>query len=71
MAKKKGLITNAEVAESRKRAIELANEAREKIINFIPHRIDRLTVIYVRADRDTDEQVERFVRRLEKDRMKY
>lgn len=71
MAKKKGLITNAEVAESRERAIELANEAREKIINFIPHRIDRLTVIYVRADRDTDEQVERFVRRLEKDRMKY
>lgn len=71
MAKKKGLITNAEVAESRERAIELANEAREKIINFIPHRIDGLTVIYVRADRDTDEQVERFVRRLEKDRMKY
>lgn len=71
MAKKKGLITNAEVAESRERAIELANEAREKIINFIPHRIDRLTVIYVRADRDTDEQVGRFVRRLEKDRMKY
>lgn len=71
MAKKKGLITNAEVAESRERAIELANKAREKIINFIPHRIDRLTVIYVRADRDTDEQVERFVRRLEKDRMKY
>lgn len=71
MAKKKGLITNAEVAESREIAIELANEAREKIINFIPHRLDRLTVIYVRADRDTDEQVERFVRRLEKDRMKY
>lgn len=71
MAKKKGLITNAEVAESRERAIELANKAREMIINFIPHRIDRLTVIYVRADRDTDEQVERFVRRLEKDRMKY
>lgn len=71
MAKKKGLITNAEVAESRERAIELANKAREKIINFIPHRIDRLTVIYVRSDRDTDEQVERFVRRLEKDRMKY
>lgn len=44
MAKKKGLITNAEVAESRERAIELANKAREKIINFIPHRIDRLTV---------------------------
>lgn len=71
MAKKKGLITNAEVAESREIAIELANEAREKIINFIPHRIDRLTVIYVRADRDTDEQVERFVSRLNKDRLNY
>lgn len=71
MAKKKGLITNAEVAESREKAIELANEAREKIINFIPHRIDRLTVIYVRADRDTGEQVERFVSRLNKDRLNY
>lgn len=71
MAKKKGLITNAEVAESRERAIELANKAREKIINFIPHRIDRLTVIYLRSDQDKQKQVDRFISRLNKDRLNY
>lgn len=70
MAKKKGLITKAEVAESREKAISLSNEVKARVANLIPRRIDRTTVVYVRADR-ADEQIERFVRRLEKDRMKY
>lgn len=70
MAKKKGLITRAEIAESREKAISLSNEVKARVANLIPRRIDRTTVVYVRADR-ADEQIERFVRRLEKDRMKY
>lgn len=71
MAKKKGLITKAEVAENREKAIRTAKLIKKNFKGMVPHRIDRITVIYLRSDQDKQKQVDRFISRLNKDRLNY
>lgn len=71
MAKKKGLITKEEVAENREKAINVAKGIKERFKALVPHRIDHVTVVYLRSDQDKQEQIDRFMRRLNKDRLNY
>lgn len=71
MARKKGITTLAEAADSRETAIELGEHVKQRLKDLIPRRVDNNTVILIHAHRDPDTQINQFLTKLEKDRKKY
>jgi hypothetical protein len=71
MARKRGITTLAEVEDSRENAIKYGNQAKRNFNYLIPHRIDTNTIIFIKPHQDKTEQINRFMNRLEKDRMNY
>lgn len=65
---KPGIITNEELIESRDAAIELSIQAKQKLRGMIPLRYDNKTVIYIKPDKDKDEQLHHFNEKLERSR---
>lgn len=71
MARKKGIITTSEAADSRETAIKVGSEVKQKFKDLIPHRIDNNTVILIHAHQDHAAQINRFLQKLERDRNNY
>lgn len=71
MTRKRGITTFTEAADNRENAMEIGQQVKQKFKNLIPHRINNNTVILIHANQDPSEQVNRFLTRLEKDRMNY
>lgn len=68
---KKGIITHTEEFESREIAARVGEVAKKRFAHLIPHRLDMNTLIFIRRDRDIQEQVERYLKKLENDRKGY
>lgn len=71
MARKKGIITQAEAAELREKTKKIGEEIKRTFKDLIPHRIDNNTVILINSQRDKAEQINRFMAKLERDRKNY
>ena len=71
MTQKKGITSMKEAFESRKNAIESGKLVKRKFKDLIPHRIDQSTVILLKSNKDKTEQIDRFIKKLERDRMNY
>lgn len=71
MAKKKGVITQADAADLREKTKKIGEEVKRKFAHLIPHRIDNNTVILINSQRDKAEQINRFMAKLERDRKNY
>lgn len=71
MAKKKGVITQADAADLREKTKKIGEEVKRKFADLIPHRIDNNTVILINSQRDKAEQINRFMAKLERDRKNY
>lgn len=70
MAKKRGIITAPDIANSREDAIRYGKVAKRGFKHLVPHRLDINTVIFINPG-DREEQVSRYLARLEKDRANY
>ncbi len=71
MARKKGVITQADAADLREKTKKIGEEVKRKFADLIPHRIDNNTVILINSHRDKAEQINRFMAKLERDRRNY
>lgn len=71
MARKRGITTLADAADSRENAIELGDQVKPRFKDLIPRRVDNNTVILIHAHQDHSAQINRFLKRLEKDRKNY
>ena len=71
MARKKGVITQADAADLREKTKKIGEEVKRKFADLIPHRIDNNTVILINSHRDKTEQINRFMAKLERDRRNY
>jgi len=71
MARKKGVITQADAADLREKTKKIGEEVKRKFADLIPHRIDNNTVILINSQRDKVEQINRFMAKLERDRKNY
>lgn len=71
MAKKKGVITQADAADLREKTKKIGEEVKRRFADLIPHRIDNNTVILINSQRDKAEQINRFMAKLERDRKNY
>jgi len=71
MAKKKGVITQADAADLREKTKKIGEEVKRKLADLISHRIDNNTVIFINSQRDKAEQINRFMAKLERDRKNY
>ncbi len=71
MTRKRGITALAEAADNRENAMEIGQQVKQKFKDLIPHRVDNNTVILINANQDPSEQVNRFLMKLEKDRMNY
>lgn len=71
MARKKGVITQADAADLREKTKKIGEEVKRKFVDLIPHRIDNNTVILINSQRDKAEQINRFMAKLERDRKNY
>lgn len=71
MARKKGIIALEEAADSRENAIVLGVEVKRKFEDLIPHRVDSNTVILIHSRKDPEDQISRFIAKLERDRKNY
>jgi hypothetical protein len=72
MAKKKpGFIGREEEEALRENARAISEQFRCMFRDMIPYRIDPKTVILVSPEKDLNEQVENYNRKIEKSRMNY
>lgn len=71
MAKKAGVITREEVIADREKAINIGKLTKRNFSDLIPHRINPTTVILISTKRDKAEQINRFMEKLDRDRMNY
>lgn len=72
MAKKKeGFISKEEEEALRENAKIVSEQSRGMFQSLVPHRIDSKTVVLVNPDKDLDEQLSRYTRKLEISRMNY
>lgn len=72
MAKKKpGFIGREEEEALRENAKIVSEQSRGMFSNLIPHRIDSKTVVLVNPDKDLEEQLSRYTKKLERSRMNY
>ena len=71
MARKKGVITQADAADLREKTKKIGEEVKRKFADLIPHRIDNNTVILINSQMDKAEQINRFMAKLERDRKNY
>ena len=71
MARKKGVITQADAADLREKTKKISEDEKRKFADLIQHRIDNNTVILINSQRDKAEQIKRFMERLERDRKNY
>ena len=71
MAKKEGVITNEEAIADREKALEIGELTKRNFSDLIPHRINPTTVILISTKRDKAEQINRFMEKLDRDRMNY
>lgn len=70
MPKKRGIITAPDIANSREDAIKYGKAAKRSFKHLIPYRLDTNTVIFINPE-NMEEQVNRYLARLEKDRANY
>lgn len=71
MAKKAGVITREEAIADREKALEIGELTKRNFSDLIPHRINPTTVILISTKRDKAEQINRFMEKLDRDRMNY
>ena len=71
MARKKGVITQADAADLREKTKKISEDEKRKFADLIQHRIDNNTVILINSQRDKAEQIKRFMAKLERDRKNY
>ncbi len=72
MAKKKGgAITAFEKQQFRENEIKTAENKRVKLTGKIPYRVNPTTIIFLDPGIDRQEQIDRFLSRLESDRANY
>lgn len=72
MAKRKdGAISTIEQMEIREKAIKTAKEMRVELTGKIPYRVNPTTIIFLDPGIDRQEQIDRFLSRLESDRRNY
>ena len=72
MAKKKeGFISKEEEEALRENARVVSEQSRNMFSNLVPYRIDSKTVVLVNPDKDLEEQLGRYTRKLERSRMNY
>ena len=71
MARKKGVITQADAADLREKTKKIGEDEKRKFADLIQHRIDNNTVILINSQRDKAEQIKRFMAKLERDRKNY
>lgn len=71
MDRRRGLTILIKADDSSENSTEIREQAKKQFNDLIPHRVDNNTVILIHANQDPSEQVNRFLTRLEKDRMNY
>lgn len=72
MAKKKeGFISKEEEEALRENAKIVSEQSRGMFQNLVPHRIDSKTVVLINPDKNLNEQLSRYSRKLERSRMNY
>ncbi len=72
MAKRKrGIITTEDYFNHFENGKNVAKNAKRKLNGLTPCRVSPTTVLMLRQDQNKDEQIQRYMRRLEQDRSNY